>query len=834
MAKSMDVFDWTAGLSFRQVVALATLFPAPTRCSSHGPQIPPSLWQVRVKEAPPETCGSYQSVSMDLWFLSTSGVATVSELLRTPRSFGPCYPNYVLDEGVKAEEDTDNFGFNWTHPTEPLSRPWKHYTSKEIGSDPSGQPSASTQMKYNIVPTSGFVSFIIPFFTSEFLPAEEGRFSEVTDYRRQMYEISSGRAAANFFCVRLSWDGEHVRQLCDPNNEGGETTGVVQDAVRAFWGDMKSAHWIDAQSRVVTLTLPVRSNNLGMRARLSMIMQISGNGGVVPSYDTDTRVDNAEVKIDVALNLLWTTLALVVYFIIIEAFEVRQEGPFSYFTNMWNAMDWAGFLLFFATFNSYLELADEISVANCHDEAFICTGVGFDDGWSVMKATKQCKLYLSVASTLQMLKVIKFVNVFVPKMALATSVLSHGLGDLAFFTVFFFFTIFAFGQLFFIQLGPIDESYLAQFDASFSLFRALFGDFDIQLIMDSSPSYINGMLFVAYLFSAIFILLSIFLTILGEHQAFVRDEQDEAKAAGLGVDEYGVLSVGIKWVKKNIFQQQEQTAGPPASTPAGAGPAADGQHHATHQGSTSDMLKEFDSHNHAGHFSDMRIVLRSNEELSCQLEELKAMFSTVGVGSMCSGSSSSAEAEKAAEAQRKLEAQTSAIARMRAVQATRTVESLEKYLLVIRSKQDEQSELLKRLLEERERGSRTPRKHDGGDGERQRQRHKSSRSSKSDFSSMNGSSHHGSQLSGSERRRSRSPVQTPNSDGASASKLVIEEPTPFSNARRSRSSQSQSSRSESQSQASGNHGQRSPGRERAGSPGRGDRGRISPNISPTL
>ena len=138
-----------------------------------------------------------QSVSMDLWFLSTSGVATVSELLRTPRSFGPCYPNYVLDDTVKAEEDTDNFGFNWTHPTEPLSRPWKHYTSNDIGSDPSGQPSASTQMKYNIVPTSGFVSFIIPFFTSEFLPAEEGRFSEVTDYRRQMYEISSGRAAAN-------------------------------------------------------------------------------------------------------------------------------------------------------------------------------------------------------------------------------------------------------------------------------------------------------------------------------------------------------------------------------------------------------------------------------------------------------------------------------------------------------------------------------------------------------------------------------------------------------------------------------------------------------------
>ena len=53
-----------------------------------------------------------------------------------------------------------------------------------------------------------------------------------------------------------------------------------------------------------------------------------------------------------------------------------------------------------------------------------------------------------------MLKLIKFINAFVPKMSLATSVLSHGLGDLVMFTAFFCFTIFAFAQMFYIQLGP--------------------------------------------------------------------------------------------------------------------------------------------------------------------------------------------------------------------------------------------------------------------------------------------------------------------------------------------------------------------------------------------
>ena len=46
----------------------------------------------------------------------------------------------------------------------------------------------------------------------------------------------------------------------------------------------------------------------------------------------------------------------------------------------------------------------------------------------------------------------------------------------------------------------------------FSLFRALFGDFDIAAIMDNSSDYVNAVLLIMYLFTAIFVLLSIFLT----------------------------------------------------------------------------------------------------------------------------------------------------------------------------------------------------------------------------------------------------------------------------------------------------------------------------------
>ena len=92
---------------------------------------------------------------------------------------------------------------------------------------------------------------------------------QVTDYRLYAYEVSSGAAPPNFYCVRLSWNGRRVRQLCDPNDKEGFSTGVVPDAIFAFWEEMKKAHWVDPQTRIITLTLPLRANNGGMRMRLT-------------------------------------------------------------------------------------------------------------------------------------------------------------------------------------------------------------------------------------------------------------------------------------------------------------------------------------------------------------------------------------------------------------------------------------------------------------------------------------------------------------------------------------------------------------------------------------
>jgi len=157
-----------------------------------------------------------------------------------------------------------------------------------------------------------------------------------------------------------------------------------------------------------------------------------------------------------------------------------------------------------------------------------------------MSTIRDGKFYLSLCVCIQLLKIIKFTSALIPKMDLAPTVLKKALADLVFFMLVFLISMFAFSTMFFIQLGPFLADFASQEAALIGLGRALFGDFDIDEILDNSPSYTNALLFIAYLFVAISILLVMFFAILGESQAAVRDEQRDAKELP---PEFGVLTL---------------------------------------------------------------------------------------------------------------------------------------------------------------------------------------------------------------------------------------------------------------------------------------------------
>ena len=139
-------------------------------------------------------------------------------------------------------------------------------------------------------------------------------------------------------------------------------------------------------------------------------------------------------------------------------------------------------------------------------------------------------------------------------------VLSKGAVELFFFGTVFMISMFAFSNMFYVQLGPVMQDFNDQPASMISLVRALFGDFDVDDIMDNSSGYLNALLFLIYLFVAIFIVLSMFLAILGENQAEVRSDQQEKKMNTPNdqqIPELGIISYAARYTKLGAVAAKE-------------------------------------------------------------------------------------------------------------------------------------------------------------------------------------------------------------------------------------------------------------------------------------
>ena len=374
----------------------------------------------------------------------------------------------------------------------------------------------------------------------------------VTDYRNSYVNTTNGKIP-KYYCVRLSPNGRDVRQLCDPTTllDGtGEMTGAVRAATEELWGDLKRGHFIDSFSRTMSITLQLKSNHVGVRYRITLLLELTSTGAILPSYDVETRILDDKATDDM---LLYATISLVtvLFFAFLELIEIARSGFYAYTSDLWNVMDWTNFFFFFLAYMQVLAVHNSIKNPDC--SSYLCDKMGYFDDWKLMAEYRDAKKYLSLCICIQLFKVIKYLSQLVPKMSLMTSVLRTCVIDLFFFGIVFFISLVAFSMMLYVQLGPVTEDFYDQTHAAISLFRALFGDFDIDEIMDNSSGYLNASLFLGYLFVAVFIMLSLFLAILAEAQAQVRETENKRKEDPK-FNEYGVVALAYQYAETAIHK----------------------------------------------------------------------------------------------------------------------------------------------------------------------------------------------------------------------------------------------------------------------------------------
>lgn len=243
---------------------------------------------------------------------------------------GVCQPQLSHSYGA---ESYAPFGYNWTVPTAPLQKPFRWWSAADLGTDPLGGLSAH-QSSYLRLPPGGFVAAIVPFFSDALLPDERGTADSVTDYR--LHSIRTTNRTASYFCVRLSWNGEQLVQLCDPNlvvDGVPRTTGRVRAAIEEMWNDLRRAHYLDTQSRSLVITTQIGANSLGVKMRAEFIFEFTAAGGVAASYDTISRVVDRD-KVASTAQLLPISFGFTVFFCVLEVLDMLDGGIGDYFCNV--------------------------------------------------------------------------------------------------------------------------------------------------------------------------------------------------------------------------------------------------------------------------------------------------------------------------------------------------------------------------------------------------------------------------------------------------------------------------------------------------------------------
>ena len=346
--------------------------------------------------------------------------------------------------------------------------------------------------------------------------------------------------------------------------------------------------------------MQLRSNPLGIRYRITLMLELTSTGAILPSFDVETRIISHDAY-DNMFVFSTIGLVLVIFFSLLEVVEVSNIGPAAYMRDVWNVMDWANYIVYYIVYAQVLAClracmpvclhacvracvpaclrgprlwSRSPSLSRCYPvlpasvrsvgdatggaiggarpqiikvrelvesapercNSHLCQSIGYFDDWELLAEYRVMKTFLSICVCIQLFKILKFAGIMIPKMDITTAVLRRCLCDLLFFGITFVISMLAFSMMLFVQLGPVMQGYMNQIPAFISLFRALFGDFDIDEIQNNSSGYLNVILFLSYLFVSLFIMVSMFVAILAE--AFVIENNTAIDKRTPGKDGY--------------------------------------------------------------------------------------------------------------------------------------------------------------------------------------------------------------------------------------------------------------------------------------------------------
>jgi len=325
---------------------------------------------------------------------------------------------------------------------------------------------------------------------------------------------------------------------------GGYYTNLPIDKTLATRGfsEFENNAYFGTETRAVIVTWVLFNSNYNLFNYVQALFEFTPGGLVIPSlHQTTFRLDTYGEPtwlIKMTLDILYILLVCkLLYKIVNDMNESYLESAsyMYYFTNFFSWMD-IGIAV-----SSIVYIALEVGIMlNPEKRNFNINVQHYVEVGSLAQAYSDACSINAFGSLLVVLRTFEYLNIS-ERVALLSETIATAAPDVASFFLMFGFVFAAFVMNAMILFGHSAESYHTFVRSSESLFLWLLGDFDYAELKQATPAF-AAMFFIVYNIITVFVLLNVFIGIIGE--AYIEAKGDGEYAGTIG-DDFSIICGGI-------------------------------------------------------------------------------------------------------------------------------------------------------------------------------------------------------------------------------------------------------------------------------------------------
>ncbi|XP_057314435.1 polycystin-2-like [Hydractinia symbiolongicarpus] len=355
------------------------------------------------------------------------------------------------------------------------------------------------------------------YFSEEAESKVQLRPNNATAWNYRSAEQLEGR---DFLGRRTTYGGGGYTQLLEESRAGSEK----------IISALKQNLWLDRGTSAVFIDFTVYNANINLFSIVKLLFEFTPTGGCVTFRKIITiKLLRYVTATDYFVMACEGILILYLIFYTVEEIIEMKKLKKKYFKNFWNFIDLWVILLGYAVvcINLYRTFKVGTVLKDILDNRTQFANFELLAYWQELFND-----IVAVACFFSWIKIFKFIS-FNQTMAHLQGTLSRSAGDVAAFTVMFFLIFFSFAHWGVLCFGSQAKDFHVFYIACFTLFRIILGDFDFAALQAANRLW-GPIYFVAYIFFVFFVLLNMFLAIINDTYAEVKEEMDEDDAVDVG------------------------------------------------------------------------------------------------------------------------------------------------------------------------------------------------------------------------------------------------------------------------------------------------------------